>query len=106
MLVDTTKRDMTTELFGHRIDAPICFAPVGVNKVGDCTCIHPSRQLICVVWVDLSSGMSQLARPAWPVLTVLVSPFINTSSVVYCCRFFVSSSLLIDPLHSPLNGYA
>ncbi len=34
MLVDTTARDSTTELFGHRISAPICFAPIGINKVG------------------------------------------------------------------------
>ena len=33
-LVDTTARDTTIELFGHRISAPTCFAPGGVNKVG------------------------------------------------------------------------
>lgn len=31
MLVDTNARDTTTVLFGHKISAPICFAPVGIN---------------------------------------------------------------------------
>lgn len=31
MLVDTNARDTSTELFGHKISAPICFAPVGIN---------------------------------------------------------------------------
>jgi hypothetical protein len=33
MLVDTTARDTTTTLFGHKIAAPICIAPIGINKV-------------------------------------------------------------------------
>ncbi len=33
MLQDTTARDTTTEIFGHRIGAPILFAPIGINKV-------------------------------------------------------------------------
>ncbi|EPQ51845.1 L-lactate dehydrogenase [Gloeophyllum trabeum ATCC 11539] len=33
MLVDTNTRDLTTELFGHRIPAPILFAPIGINKL-------------------------------------------------------------------------
>ncbi|TFK43444.1 FMN-dependent dehydrogenase [Crucibulum laeve] len=33
MLVDTNVRDLTTELFGHRIPAPILFAPIGINKL-------------------------------------------------------------------------
>jgi isopentenyl diphosphate isomerase/L-lactate dehydrogenase-like FMN-dependent dehydrogenase len=33
MLVDTTARDTTIELFGHKISAPILLSPVGVNKV-------------------------------------------------------------------------
>jgi isopentenyl diphosphate isomerase/L-lactate dehydrogenase-like FMN-dependent dehydrogenase len=33
MLVDTTARDTTTEIFGHKISAPIMFAPIGINKV-------------------------------------------------------------------------
>ncbi|CAL1709937.1 unnamed protein product [Somion occarium] len=32
-LVDTNVRDMTTTLFGHRIPAPIMFAPIGINKL-------------------------------------------------------------------------
>ncbi|KAF7978787.1 hypothetical protein HWV62_44842 [Athelia sp. TMB] len=33
MLVDTNTRDLTTELFGHTIPAPILFAPIGINKL-------------------------------------------------------------------------
>ncbi|KAF8913984.1 FMN-dependent dehydrogenase [Gymnopilus junonius] len=33
MLMDTNTRDMTTELFGHHIPAPIIFAPIGINKL-------------------------------------------------------------------------
>ncbi|PPQ82546.1 hypothetical protein CVT25_007155 [Psilocybe cyanescens] len=33
MLVDTNTRDLTTELFGHRLPAPILFAPIGINKL-------------------------------------------------------------------------
>ncbi|EMD36889.1 hypothetical protein CERSUDRAFT_137195 [Gelatoporia subvermispora B] len=31
--VDTNVRDLTTTLFGHRIPAPILFAPIGINKL-------------------------------------------------------------------------
>lgn len=34
MLVDTTARDTSIELFGRKLSAPICFSPVGINKVG------------------------------------------------------------------------
>ncbi|RSH91340.1 hypothetical protein EHS25_009639 [Saitozyma podzolica] len=40
MLVDTTARDTTTELLGHKIAAPICFAPIGINKI-----YHPLGEL-------------------------------------------------------------
>lgn len=33
MLRDTNRRDTSIELFGHRISAPIVFAPIGVNKI-------------------------------------------------------------------------
>ncbi|KAL5478418.1 hypothetical protein ACEPAI_2602 [Sanghuangporus weigelae] len=33
MLVDTNTRDLTTTLFGHKIPAPIMFAPIGINKL-------------------------------------------------------------------------
>jgi isopentenyl diphosphate isomerase/L-lactate dehydrogenase-like FMN-dependent dehydrogenase len=33
MLVDTNQRDTATEIFGHRVPAPIGFAPVGINKI-------------------------------------------------------------------------
>lgn len=32
MCVDTNARDTSIELFGHKISAPICFAPVGINS--------------------------------------------------------------------------
>jgi len=40
MLRDTSCRDMTTELFGHKINAPIVFLPIGVNKI-----YHPDGEL-------------------------------------------------------------
>lgn len=33
MLVDTNTRDLTIELFGHHLPAPIIFAPIGINKL-------------------------------------------------------------------------
>ncbi|KAI1411791.1 FMN-dependent alpha-hydroxy acid dehydrogenase [Hypoxylon sp. FL1857] len=33
MLVDTTKRDTATTIFGHRVSAPIGFAPIGINRI-------------------------------------------------------------------------
>lgn len=32
-LVDTNERDTTTTIFGHRVSAPIGFAPIGINKI-------------------------------------------------------------------------
>ncbi|WVQ95858.1 hypothetical protein IAU59_002957 [Kwoniella sp. CBS 9459] len=40
MAVDTTARDTTTELFGHKINAPVLFAPIGINKI-----YHPKGEL-------------------------------------------------------------
>ncbi|OSD04652.1 L-lactate dehydrogenase [Trametes coccinea BRFM310] len=31
--VDTNTRDLTTTIFGHKIPAPIMFAPIGINKL-------------------------------------------------------------------------
>ncbi|PYI06652.1 L-lactate dehydrogenase [Aspergillus sclerotiicarbonarius CBS 121057] len=39
-LVDTNLRDTTTEIFGHRVSAPIGFAPIGINKI-----YHPSAEI-------------------------------------------------------------
>ncbi|ESK95205.1 l-lactate dehydrogenase [Moniliophthora roreri MCA 2997] len=33
MLVDTNVRDLSVDLFGHHIPAPILFAPIGINKL-------------------------------------------------------------------------
>ncbi|KAK4610500.1 hypothetical protein CLAFUW4_13924 [Fulvia fulva] len=33
MLVDTNKRDIAWEIWGHKVAAPIGFAPVGINKI-------------------------------------------------------------------------
>ncbi|KAH8428757.1 uncharacterized protein LDX57_006441 [Aspergillus melleus] len=38
-LVDTNRRDTTTTIFGHRVSAPIGFAPIGINKI-----YHPSAE--------------------------------------------------------------
>jgi isopentenyl diphosphate isomerase/L-lactate dehydrogenase-like FMN-dependent dehydrogenase len=40
MLVDTNKRDTATTIFGHKVPAPIGFAPVGINKI-----YHPDGEL-------------------------------------------------------------
>lgn len=40
MLVDTNKRDMATTIFGHDVNAPIGFSPVGINKI-----YHPLGEL-------------------------------------------------------------
>ncbi|KAH7043837.1 FMN-dependent dehydrogenase [Macrophomina phaseolina] len=33
MLVDTNRRDTKAEIFGHKVSAPIGFAPIGINKI-------------------------------------------------------------------------
>ncbi|OSS43845.1 hypothetical protein B5807_11638 [Epicoccum nigrum] len=40
MLVDTNKRDTKTSIFGHQVNAPIGFAPVGINRI-----YHPQGEL-------------------------------------------------------------
>jgi isopentenyl diphosphate isomerase/L-lactate dehydrogenase-like FMN-dependent dehydrogenase len=40
MLVDTNKRDTATTIFGHKVSAPIGFAPIGINKI-----YHPNGEL-------------------------------------------------------------
>ena len=40
MLVDTNKRDTKTSIFGHEVNAPIGFDPVGINKI-----YHPQGEL-------------------------------------------------------------
>ncbi|KAI9801280.1 MAG: hypothetical protein M1833_002850 [Piccolia ochrophora] len=40
MLVDTNARDTCTTIFGHKVSAPIGFAPVGVNAI-----YHPKGEL-------------------------------------------------------------
>ncbi|OCT55139.1 putative lactate 2-monooxygenase PB1A11.03 [Cladophialophora carrionii] len=39
-LVDVNERDTTTTLFGHKVSAPIGFAPIGINKI-----YHPKGEL-------------------------------------------------------------
>lgn len=39
-LVDTNRRDTTTTLFGHKVAAPIGFAPIGINEI-----YHPGAEL-------------------------------------------------------------
>ncbi|KAJ5915094.1 hypothetical protein N7454_011206 [Penicillium verhagenii] len=38
-LIDTNNRDTTTSIFGHKVSAPIGFAPIGINKI-----YHPSGE--------------------------------------------------------------
>jgi len=40
MLVDTNTRDTATSIFGHKVNAPIGFAPIGINKI-----YHPAGEL-------------------------------------------------------------
>ncbi|GAB1731997.1 hypothetical protein NU195Hw_g250t1 [Hortaea werneckii] len=40
MLVDTNKRDTKHEIWGHKVSAPIGFAPIGINKI-----YHPLGEL-------------------------------------------------------------
>jgi isopentenyl diphosphate isomerase/L-lactate dehydrogenase-like FMN-dependent dehydrogenase len=40
MLRDTNKRDTSTSIFGHKVSAPIGFAPIGINKI-----YHPAGEL-------------------------------------------------------------
>ena len=40
MLRDTNARDTTTTIFGHKVSAPIGFAPIGINKI-----YHPAGEL-------------------------------------------------------------
>ncbi|KAI9712615.1 MAG: hypothetical protein M1812_006795 [Candelaria pacifica] len=40
MLVDTNLRDTSTTIFGHKVSAPIGFAPIGINKI-----YHPRGEL-------------------------------------------------------------
>ncbi|KAK5134232.1 hypothetical protein LTR08_006775 [Meristemomyces frigidus] len=40
MLVDTNKRDTSHKIWGHKVSAPIGFAPVGINKI-----YHPLGEL-------------------------------------------------------------
>ncbi|KAK8041761.1 hypothetical protein PG993_006284 [Apiospora rasikravindrae] len=39
-LVDTTRRDTATTIFGHKVAAPIGFAPIGINRI-----YHPTGEL-------------------------------------------------------------
>lgn len=41
MLVDTNKRDLNVEIFGHKLKNPFIFAPVGINKI-----YHPLGEAI------------------------------------------------------------
>lgn len=40
MLVDTDHRDTATTIFGHKVAAPIGFAPIGINRI-----YHPTGEL-------------------------------------------------------------
>ncbi|KAF7515495.1 hypothetical protein G7054_g14545 [Neopestalotiopsis clavispora] len=40
MLVDTQHRDTATTIFGHRVAAPVGFAPIGINRI-----YHPTGEL-------------------------------------------------------------
>jgi hypothetical protein len=52
MLLDTNQRDTATEIFGHKVPAPIGFAPVGINKI-----YHPLGEL------PVASAIGELGLP-------------------------------------------
>lgn len=52
MLVDTTARDTSIELFGKKLNAPICFSPVGINKI-----YHPVRRA-CSEMIERASRLT------------------------------------------------
>jgi isopentenyl diphosphate isomerase/L-lactate dehydrogenase-like FMN-dependent dehydrogenase len=52
MLVDTNQRDTASTIFGHRVPAPIGFAPVGINKI-----YHPHGEL------DVARAAGELGLP-------------------------------------------
>ena len=60
MLTDTNIRDSATEIFGHKVAAPIGFAPIGINKIyhptGEISPAHVARDLNLVY--SLSSAGS------------------------------------------------
>lgn len=49
MLIDTNARDSATTLFGHKLAAPIGFAPIGINRIyhptGEISVAHVARDL-------------------------------------------------------------
>ena len=47
MLRNTTHRDLKTELFGHKLDSPLLFAPIGVQSI-----FH----------LDKEAGVAEVAR--------------------------------------------
>jgi isopentenyl diphosphate isomerase/L-lactate dehydrogenase-like FMN-dependent dehydrogenase len=67
MLRDTNNRDTTIELFGHTINAPIIFSPIGVNKI-----YHPDGEL----------AVAKVAGP-FPLTYTLIS---GELKLPYCLR--------------------
>jgi isopentenyl diphosphate isomerase/L-lactate dehydrogenase-like FMN-dependent dehydrogenase len=49
MLVDTNKRDTNATIFGHKVSAPIDFAPIEINKIynplGEITVAKGAKEL-------------------------------------------------------------
>lgn len=65
MLVDTNARDLSVELFGHRVPAPVCFAPIGINKNYARACARALawRAVLSVAVAQLRESSS---RREWP----------------------------------------
>ena len=65
-LVDTNTRNTSTTIFGHKVSAPIGFAPVGINKI-----YHPSGELpVAAVAKELNIPYSLSTAGSQPIEAV------------------------------------
>jgi isopentenyl diphosphate isomerase/L-lactate dehydrogenase-like FMN-dependent dehydrogenase len=62
MLVDTNSRDTAVQLFGHKLAAPIGFAPIGINRIyhptGELSVAHVARDLNLVYCLSSAGSYS------------------------------------------------
>jgi isopentenyl diphosphate isomerase/L-lactate dehydrogenase-like FMN-dependent dehydrogenase len=60
MLIDTNKRDTATTIFGHKISAPIGFAPIGINKIynplGELPVAKVTKELKIPYWLSTAGS--------------------------------------------------
>ncbi|KAF2872385.1 FMN-dependent dehydrogenase [Massariosphaeria phaeospora] len=85
ILVDTNQRDTATEIFGHKVAAPIGFAPVGINKI-----YHPLGELpVATIAGELNLPYCLSTAGSHPVEDVGAANDAGAQrSNVDACRFF------------------